>query len=96
MSDFNRRDILRVSGVAATPLLVVGGLPANAPETVTETRTYKTIHGIDIKADVYHSPGSTRQPVLIWIHGGALIMGHRSWTDKLLWYMFRQMGFAIV
>ena len=96
MSDFNRRDILRVSGVAATPLFAVGGLPANAPETITATRTYKTVHGLDIKADVYHSPGSARQPVLIWIHGGALIMGHRGGMDKLLWYMCRQSGFAIV
>jgi acetyl esterase/lipase len=33
---------------------------------------------------------------MIWIHGGALIIGDRSWIDRLLWYVYQQAGFVIV
>ena len=46
--------------------------------TPPKTYTYKTAAGCEIKADVFGAGGSTRKPVLLWIHGGALIMGSRK------------------
>ena len=42
------------------------------------TYTYKTAAGCDIKADVYGADTALRKPVVIFIHGGALIMGSRK------------------
>ncbi|HMD84036.1 MAG TPA: alpha/beta hydrolase [Terriglobia bacterium] len=50
-----------------------------------KTFTYKTAGGCEIKLDVYGSEATVRKPALIWIHGGALIMGSRKnppdWLD---------------
>ncbi len=47
-------------------------------ETRKATHVYKTAGGVAIKADVYRPDDDTLRPVLVWIHGGALIMGHRE------------------
>lgn len=46
------------------------------------TYTYKKVDNLEIKADVYRSDDDTVQPVLVWIHGGALIMGNREGIDR--------------
>ena len=50
-----------------------------------KTYTYKSVSGCDIKLDVYGSDLSIRKPVIVWIHGGALIMESRKamarWLD---------------
>src|SRR5437764_432438 len=45
-----------------------------SPETVV----YKTAESHPIKLDVYRPAGEGRVPVVVWIHGGALIMGSRE------------------
>jgi acetyl esterase/lipase len=45
-----------------------------SPETVV----YKTADSHAIKLDVYHPAIEGRVPVVVWIHGGALIMGNRE------------------
>jgi len=40
--------------------------------------TYKTVAGCDVRADVHRAPGDGARPVIVWIHGGALIGGHRG------------------
>lgn len=42
-----------------------------------ETHVYKRAGDLEIKAEVYRPPGEGSHPVLLWIHGGALIMGSR-------------------
>jgi acetyl esterase/lipase len=42
------------------------------------TYTYKTVGECEIKADVYSSFDGQARPVIVWVHGGALIMGHRE------------------
>jgi len=42
------------------------------------TYTFKIIEECEIKADVYKIPGNVMRSVIMWIHGGALIMGHRE------------------
>jgi len=36
----------------------------------------------EIQADAYRAPGDVDQPVILWIHGGALIMGNRTWINS--------------
>lgn len=40
--------------------------------------TYRTVDQHSIQADVYRLPGTEVCPVIVWIHGGALIMGGRE------------------
>jgi acetyl esterase/lipase len=56
-----------------------------------KTYVYKSVGDLEIKADVYHSIDSVGKPspTVIWIHGGALIVGDRrglikSFHDKLI------------
>lgn len=42
------------------------------------TYTYKTVGDLPIKVDVYRRPGDDVRPVIVWIHGGALITGKRG------------------
>jgi acetyl esterase/lipase len=43
-----------------------------------KTYVYKSAGGCEMKADVYGSDVSLKKPVIIWIHGGALIFGSRE------------------
>ena len=42
------------------------------------TYTYKVVDGLEIEADVYRAQGDEPRPAIIWIHGGALIMGSKN------------------
>ncbi len=57
----------------ALPRYSLGEEPA-APRTYT----YKSVGGCDIKLDVYGADSTVRKPVIVWIHGGALIMESRK------------------
>jgi acetyl esterase/lipase len=43
-----------------------------------ETVVYKEVGALAIKADVFHYSDTKARPVLVSLHGGALIMGHRE------------------
>lgn len=43
-----------------------------------ETFTYKTVGSLEIQADVYREGTGPERAVILWIHGGALIMGSRA------------------
>jgi len=45
---------------------------------LSETLTYKRVGDLSIDVDVYRDPTWTDRPVVVWIHGGALIMGNRE------------------
>jgi acetyl esterase/lipase len=42
-----------------------------------QTYTYKRVGDCEVRADVYPASARLSSPVLVWIHGGALIMGWR-------------------
>jgi acetyl esterase/lipase len=58
--------------------------------------TYKTVGDVKIQADVYRATDETVRPILVWIHGGALIMGNRSGVPKNLLELCRDEGYALV
>lgn len=75
--DFNRREFTRLAAAGAAAL--AWPLRANAAVTEKQTFTYKKADGLEIQADVYHAGKSgSRRPTVIWIHGGALILGDRT------------------
>lgn len=53
-----------------------------ATALVKSTYVYKSVGGVPVSADVYRPEGTTPRPVVVWIHGGALILGSRSQIPK--------------
>ena len=43
-----------------------------------KTYVYKKVGELEVKADVYQYGNDKIRPVIVWIHGGALINGHRK------------------
>ncbi|HEY2253493.1 MAG TPA: alpha/beta hydrolase [Planctomycetaceae bacterium] len=65
-------------------------------ETRKETFTYKQVGKLAIKADVYTIGERPSRPVLVWNHGGALIMGNREGIDQRLKQALLDKGYAVV
>ncbi len=68
----------------------------NKPAYEMKTYVYKTVDDCQIKADVYGGKPGTRQPVVFFIHGGALINGARKPVNKDVKGRFLDEGFIIV
>ena len=43
-----------------------------------QSYTYKIVENCEVRADVYQILGQPGQPVILWLHGGALIWGSRT------------------
>lgn len=60
------------------------------------TVAYRKVDGHEILADVYRPKDETVRPVIVYIHGGALIMGNREWIRNWKLLSFAdQNGFAV-
>jgi acetyl esterase/lipase len=75
----------------AAAVRVVQG-PAFGKKTVT----YKEAGGVKVQADVYRAEDSKVRPGLVWIHGGALIMGSRTGVPKNLLELCQREGYVLV
>lgn len=60
------------------------------------TYTYKTVGDLPIKADVFRRPGDEVRPVIVWIHGGALITGNRGGPNVEQRRRYLDAGYVIV
>ena len=71
-------------GVSALAAWISGIQPAKGGEVrySKQTYVYKTVGNCRIKADVYQMPGEEVRPAILWIHGGALIMGRREFVPR--------------
>lgn len=78
--------------------LVVWGLLINtvAAKVHMQTFTFKQVRDLEIKANVYREDDEKVRPVVVWIHGGALIMGGREGMNGRVKKMFLDAGYAIV
>jgi acetyl esterase/lipase len=56
-------------------ILIAPALPGAEPG---RTVAYRTVGGLALPADVYVPPGRGPFPVVLWIHGGALVFGDRG------------------
>jgi len=72
--------------------------PCSADDTAirVETVVYKKVGTLDIKADVHRADDDVVRPVVVWIHGGALINGHREGISRRVRDMMLGEGFALV
>jgi len=86
-----------LAGIAGGALLA---LPRSArtedDASRKHTYTYKTVGDCEIKADVYDAARGAVRPVVIWIHGGALIMGNRGGMDGVLRAKLIDAGYTVV
>jgi acetyl esterase/lipase len=94
MGAMDRQRFLKTLGGGAMAAMTPRSLRAQtgAPETVV----YKVAQGCDIKADVYRTGEGTRRPALLWIHGGALILGSRKSTGGPFHSDLLNKGYVIV
>ncbi len=68
-----------------------------AQEPLTKgTYSYKIVGELKIEADVYRPGESERRPVLVWVHGGALIVGSKSQVPKQLLELCTRERFVLV
>ena len=71
-----------------------GAQPSETP--MPETVVYKVAEGCEIKADVYRKGTGAGKPAVLWIHGGALIMGSRKSVDRRLLLPWLDLGYVVV
>jgi acetyl esterase/lipase len=67
-----------------------------AQKVAPMTHTYKTVDKLEIQADVYAEAAKAPRPVVIWIHGGALIVGNRVGVPQRLLEPLIRAGYAVV
>jgi acetyl esterase/lipase len=89
-----RRDLLRVAGGAALSAAVPRVVCGQQPQP--RTYIYKKAGGLEIKADVYRPDDEVERPIVVWIHGGALIMGSRRWVSERMNTMLLGAGYVVV
>jgi acetyl esterase/lipase len=91
----SRQEFLKVvAGGVAT----AAGAERTFSQQTADVRTYvyKRAGRCEIKADVYGADDRVRKPAVMWIHGGALILGDRKGTSRLLQGLLLKSGFVVV
>jgi acetyl esterase/lipase len=85
-------------GLALGAALLLGPAPAGAADgpLPMKSYTYKTVDKVKLQADVYRTDDEKVRPVLVWLHGGALIMGGRNSVPAPLRELCRAEGYALV
>lgn len=69
---------------------------SNGAQRRLETFTYKSVGETRIEADVLRSEGDGKRPVLVWIHGGALVLGSRKGVPGRLRDLCRDEDYVLV
>ncbi len=77
-------------------LLLAAPLLSAAEEVEVTTYTYKKVGDLEIKLDVHRVDDQKLRPVVVWIHGGALIMGHRAGISGRVKQAALERGCALV
>jgi acetyl esterase/lipase len=82
--------------IGAFLLLSATRIEAADTDLPKKTYTYKTVDKVRIQADVYRPDDDTVRPVVVWLHGGALIVGNRNSVPRPLLDLCRAEGYALV
>src|SRR5262245_46975748 len=78
-------------------LLLAAVIPANAGDDFPKkTHIFKTVGDVPIHADVYRPADDKVRPVVVWLHGGALINGSRNSVPKQISDQCRKEGYVLV
>jgi acetyl esterase/lipase len=91
----NRRRFLELTS-AAIPLGFFSHYASAQGTAEKKTYTYKTVDKLEIQADVYSSKADRLRSTLIWLHGGALILGDRRGIDDTFRDQLVAAGFVVV
>ena len=80
----NKREFLKLTAGVGVSILISPDLYGELP-AIPKTYIYKKTGACELKADAYGSDPRTKKPVILWLHGGALIFGSRAappaWLD---------------
>ncbi len=68
----------------------------SGPPIYKRSHVYKRVGPLSIRADSYRFHDRARQPVVAWIHGGALMLGHRESVPRWLMDAARENGWVLV
>lgn len=63
---------------------------------IKDSYTYKIVDNHEIQADVYRYPGEELRPGIIWLHGGALIIGTRGWLPSEQMKFYLKAGYTVI
>src|SRR5262245_47922954 len=96
MSSLRRRTFFKLSTLGAASLAVSRAAFAEDEPQQPTTYTYKTVGEASIKADVHGAVSGKKRSVIVWIHGGALIMGSRFGIDRTLLRALIEAGYVVV
>lgn len=94
--NISRRDFAKCGIVAGSGLWSTAKTYGQTSEMQPTTYTYKTVGDLSIKTDVIRPPDELVRPVLVWIHGGALIMGDRRGVDRRVKQHALAAGYVLV
>ena len=62
----------------------------------TETHVYKRVGDCEIQVDVHRPPGKSVRPAVLWLHGGALILGDRKALSAEQLDRYLDAGYTVV
>jgi acetyl esterase/lipase len=62
----------------------------------SESSIYKQAEGCALQADVYVGYGAGPRPVIVWLHGGALMLGNRGMIHPGHLERYREAGYTVV
>ena len=65
-------------------------------ELPAQTYTYKRAGELEIQLDVHPVDSTMPTPVIVWIHGGALMVGTRKWGQPVQRDLLREAGYTQV
>ena len=81
--------------VLALGHVAADSVPIPLDQIAKTTWTYKTVGSLDIKLDVYRPEDNQLRPVVIWVHGGGLIMGSRTGVSRRVREPLLQAGYVL-
>ena len=87
--------VTKLAGSAPGGEAPAASVPAKG-QFVMKTYVYKQVGDLKIEADVYRSDDTRTRPVLVWLHGGALIHGDRKGIPRDLRELCSTEGYCLV
>jgi acetyl esterase/lipase len=92
----NRRQMLGVCAAGASTLCLPSLTRAQQAKTKMKTFTFKKVGNLEFKADVHRADDNQTRPVMVWFHGGALIVGHRGGVSGRVLKDMLNAGYTVV
>lgn len=89
------RALHRIQLIVGMNLALTTGLLADDKPRL-HTYVYKTVGDLKIHADVYQYEDAQQRPAVVWIHGGALINGHRAAVSQRVKNMAFENGYVLI